>query len=131
MSNATRTPVHPAGRTASVPPRAGGARGTALLSLGLAVLALVAAPVLVLIPVVGFVPPAIAALGLWLGCRALRTSGDDRTLPVLGIAASATVLALTGFVALMWALSVVNPAIGQYTELHRAVGDAVERVLTP
>ncbi|GMA41735.1 hypothetical protein [Mobilicoccus caccae] len=92
-------------------------------------MALVIAPVLILVPVVGFVPPAVAAVGLWLGCRALRRSHGDRSLSVVGVAASATVLALTGFVALMWALSVVNPAVGQYTELHQALRDAMGRLL--
>lgn len=125
MSNITRTPPP---TTAPAPVR-DGSRGLALGSIALAAVALVIAPVLILVPVVGFVPPAVAAVGLWLGCRALRRSHGDRSLSVVGVAASATVLALTGFVALMWALSVVNPAVGQYTELHQALRDAMGRLL--
>lgn len=95
-------------------------QGSAIAALVCSALALLMLP-LVVVPGASLLPPLPAVLGVALGYRALRRSTGSRTWPVVALTASSCALAVTGFVALMWMVFVVDPAIGQYPELHEAV----------
>jgi hypothetical protein len=122
------TPVYEhAGRnTAGAPnrsaPRMG---GVALLLCGLALLS---APLLILIPYIGFIPALGAATAVVIACLALRRGHQRNGTAVSALIVGVALFALLGGVATVWNIIIVNPAISDYDELH-SVLDRIKDLL--
>jgi hypothetical protein len=112
------TPVHQhVDRHAEGAPNASAQRmgGVALLLCGLA---LVSAPLLILVPYIGFLPALVAATAVVIACLALRRGHQRNGMAVAALIVGVALFALLGGVATAWNLMIVNPAISDYDELH-------------
>jgi len=89
--------------------------GVALLLCGLALLS---APLLILVPYIGYLPALVAATAVVIACLALRRGGQRNGTAVSALIVGVALLALLGGVATAWNLMIVNPAISDYDELH-------------
>lgn len=99
--------------------RSAASRG--IIALVLAGAALLSAPVLLLIPYVGFLPALIAAAGAFVAGLGLRGSSRGTGTAVAGLIVAVVVFALLAGIATMWNLVVADPAIRDYDELHEVI----------
>lgn len=97
------------------------AAGKGVLSLVLAAGAMFSAPLLLLIPYVGFLPAIIAGAGIIVAWSGLRGATHGTGLAVTGIILSVVAFALLAGVATVWNVIVADPAIRDYDELHEVV----------
>lgn len=97
------------------------ATSSGILSLILAGVAFLSAPIFLLIPYVGFLPAIIAAAGVVIAIVGLRGSTRGTGTAVAGLIVSVVVFALLAGVATMWNLVVADPAIRDYDELHEVI----------
>jgi len=89
--------------------------GVALLLCGLA---FVSAPLLILVPYIGFLPALVAATAVVIACLALRRGHQRNGMAVSALIVGVALFALLGGVATAWNLMIVNPAISDYDELQ-------------
>ncbi|MDN6304494.1 MAG: hypothetical protein L0J74_01615 [Corynebacterium sp.] len=125
MSNpqsAQGTPVHVYQHNQSSPAPGGkSAIGSGIVALLLCVAAFVTAPLLLLIPYIGFVPALLAAAGVVVAALGLRGSTHGTGTAVTGLIVSVAVFALLAGIATLWNVVVADPAIRDYDELHEVI----------
>ncbi len=92
-----------------------------LISLILAITALILAPLLSFIPIIGFALPIMALCGIVIGFKARRCSESHSSLIPIAITLSALVFIATSLITTWWNLSIVVPAIGDFTELQEVL----------
>lgn len=98
--------------------------GYGIVSLCLAAAAFFTAPFLLLIPVAGFVPAVLAAVGIVVAWLGLRRSERTPGLAIAGSIVSVVLFGLTLSIAILWTLLVVAPAVSDYQQLH----DVIDRI---
>lgn len=108
--------VYQTNAAAGVPQKS--ATGGGVLSLVLAAGGMLSAPLLLLIPYVGFLPALIAGAGIIVAWAGLRGATHGTGLAVTGIIVSVVVFAILAGIATVWNLVVAGPAVGDYDELH-------------
>lgn len=116
-------------RNSAAPAPQGSATGGGVLALVLSGVALLTAPVLLLLPFIGFAPALAAAAGIVLAVTGLRRATHGRGVAVTGLVVSALLFVLLLGAATVWNLGVVDPAIRDYTELHEAIDRVRSTVL--
>lgn len=122
MSAPERPQVHIHQNNQQYPATAGkSATSSGILSLILAGVAFLSAPIFLLIPYAGFLPAIIAAAGVVIAIVGLRGSTRGTGTAVAGLIVSVVVFALLAGVATMWNLVVADPAIRDYDELHEVI----------
>ncbi|UAL30428.1 hypothetical protein K8W59_02565 [Nocardioides rotundus] len=84
-------------------------------------MALLAAPIFLLIPYVGFLPALVAGAGIVVAWTGLRGSTHGAGVAVTGLIVSVVLFALLAGVATMWNVVVADPAIRDYDELHEVI----------
>lgn len=94
------------------------------ISVVLCVAALVVTPVLVLLPIAGFIPALLALGGATVAWLGLRGEANRSSLLVGGLIACTVVFALTASIATMWHATVVVPALTDYEDLGAAMANA-------
>lgn len=92
-----------------------------IIALVLAGVALLSAPVFLLIPYIGFLPALIAGAGALIAGIGLRGSTRGTGAAVAGLIVAVVVFALLAGVATMWNVVVADPAIREYDELHKVI----------
>ncbi|MCQ9384307.1 hypothetical protein NQ038_09730 [Brevibacterium sp. 50QC2O2] len=97
------------------------ATGSGIISLVLAASGMLTAPLLLLIPYVGFVPALIAGAGIIVAWTGLRGATSGTGLAVTGIIASVIVFATLAGIATVWNLVIAGPAVNDYDELHDVI----------
>ncbi len=105
--------------TPGVPPKS--ATGKGVVSMVLAAIALFTAPLLLLIPYIGFLPALIAGAGIIVAWAGLRGATHGTGLAVTGIIVCVVVFAILAGVATVWNLVVADPAVRDYEELHEVI----------
>ncbi|MEL4506083.1 hypothetical protein AAEX63_14760 [Luteococcus sp. H138] len=95
-----------------------------IIALVCAGFALASAPLLLLIPFVGFAPALVAGAGAFIAARSLRRSSERSVVAVSGLVIATLIFALLAGVATFWNLVVAGPAVGDYQELH----DVIEHI---
>ncbi len=83
--------------------------------------ALVAAPLLLLIPYVGFLPAFIAGVGAIVAFHVLRRSPYRTGIATAGLIVAVVVFALLAGIATLWNVLIANPAVRDYQELHDVI----------
>lgn len=114
------TPVHVYQNNTS-PARGKSATGRGIVALVLAAVALLAAPIFLLIPYVGFLPALVAGAGIVVAWTGLRGSTHGTGVAVTGLIVSVVLFALLAGIATMWNVVVAGPAIRDYDELHEVI----------
>ena len=97
------------------------ATSSGILSLVLAGVAFLSAPIFLLIPYIGFLPAIITAAGAVIAIAGLRGSTRGTGTAVAGLIVSVVVFALLAGIATMWNRVIADPAIRDYDELHEVV----------
>ncbi|MBY6687155.1 hypothetical protein HQ305_16475 [Rhodococcus sp. BP-149] len=100
------------------------ARARATRALVCAAIALVSLPVLVFVPLGGFVSAAVGVVGIVAGWRGLHETvpGDPgRGATATGFVVALVVTAVCIVAAVFWTVMVVDPAITQNSDLRRLV----------
>lgn len=97
------------------------ATGSGIISLVLAAGAMLTAPLLLLIPYVGFLPALVAGAGIIVAWTGLRGATSGTGLAVTGIIASVIVFAILAGTATVWNLVIAGPAVSDYDELHDVI----------
>lgn len=92
----------------------------AMVGLVLAVVALVSSPIL-LVPALGFVPAVAAAIGAIVAWLGVRRSNRNTWVAVTALVICVILFGLTASVATAWTFFVVNPAVGDYEQLHEVL----------
>ena len=95
-----------------------------IIALVCAGFALVAAPLLLLVPYIGFVPAVLAGVGAVIAVRALRRSPHSTGIATAGLIVAVVVFALLAGVATLWNVLIADPAVRDYQELH----DVIEHI---
>lgn len=106
------------------PPTGKSAAGKGVIALVLCAAAFLSAPLLILIPYVGFLPAMLAGAAIivaWSGLRG-ATRGDGTA--VTGLIIGVVLFAILAGIATVWNLVVADPAILDYDELH----DIIEHI---
>lgn len=83
--------------------------------------ALVSAPLLLLIPYIGFLPAIIAGVGVLIAIRSLRRSTHRAGIATAGMITAVVVFALLAGVATLWNVLIADPAVRDYHELHDVI----------
>lgn len=97
------------------------AAGSGVLSLVLAAGGMLSAPLLLLIPYVGFLPALIAGAGIIVAWSGLRGATHGTGIATTGIIASVIVFAILAGIATVWNFVVAGPAVSDYDELHEVI----------
>lgn len=97
------------------------AAGSGIISLVLAAGGMLTAPLLLLIPYVGFVPALIAGAGIVVAWGGLRGATSGTGIAVTGIIASVVAFAFLAGIATVWNLVIAGPAVSDYDELHDVI----------
>lgn len=97
------------------------ATGSGVLALVLATVALLSAPIVLLIPYVGFLPALVAGAGIVVAWIGLRGCTHGTGVAVTGLIVCVVLFALLAGIATMWNVVVADPAIRDYEELHEVV----------
>lgn len=97
------------------------AAGAGIVALVLSAAAVLTAPVLLLIPYVGFLPAFIAGAGIVVAGAGLRGSTRNPGLAVTGLIICVVLFALLAGIATVWNGVVAGPAIRDYAELHEVI----------
>lgn len=105
--------------TAGAPQKS--AAGSGVLSLVLAAGGMLSAPLLLLIPYVGFLPALIAGAGIIVAWSGLRGATHGTGIATTGIIASVIVFAILAGIATVWNFVVAGPAVSDYDELHEVI----------
>lgn len=105
--------------TAGAPQKS--AAGSGVLSLVLAAGGMLSAPLLLLIPYVGFLPALIAGVGIIVAWSGLRGATHGTGIATTGIIASVIVFAILAGIATVWNFVVAGPAVSDYDELHEVI----------
>lgn len=122
MSAPEHSQVHTHQNNQTGPPGTGkSATSSGVFALALTGVALLSAPVFLLIPYIGFLPALIAGAGAVVAGLGLRGSSRGTGTAVAGLIVSVVVFALLAGIATMWNLVVAGPAIGDYNELHEVI----------
>lgn len=95
--------------------------GGAVVALALSTAAVLSAPLLLLIPYVGFLPALIAGAGIVVAWASLRGSTHGTGLAVTGLIVSVVLSALLAGLATVWTVVVADPAVRDYEELHEVI----------
>lgn len=116
------TPVHVyQNNTSTAPARGKSATGRGIIALVLAAVALLSAPIFLLIPYIGFLPALVAGAGIVVAWTGLRGSTHGTGVAVTGLIVSVVLFALLAGIATMWNVVVADPAIRDYEELHDVI----------
>lgn len=107
--------------SAAAPVRGKSATRSGILALVLAAVALLSAPIFLLIPYVGFLPALVAGAGIVVAWAGLRGSTQGTGVAVTGLIVSVVLFALLAGIATMWTVVVAGPAIRDYDELHEVI----------
>ncbi|WP_061711847.1 hypothetical protein [Kocuria palustris] len=122
MSTAENHQVHIHQNNLAGPPGTGkSATSSGVFALALAGVAILSAPVFLLIPYIGFLPALIAGAGALVAGLGLRGSSRGTGTAVTGLIVSVIVFALLAGIATMWNLVVADPAIRDYDELQEVI----------
>lgn len=105
--------------TAGAPQKS--AAGSGVLSLVLAAGGMLSAPLLLLIPYVGFLPALIAGAGIIVAWSGLRGATHGTGIATTGIIACVIVFAILAGIATVWNFVVAGPAVSDYDELHEVI----------
>lgn len=97
------------------------ATSSGILSLVLAGVAFLSAPIFLLIPYIGFLPAIIAAAGAVIAIAGLRGSHRGTGTAMAGLIVSVVVFALLAGIVTMWNLVIADPAIRDYDEMHEVI----------
>lgn len=92
-----------------------------VIALILAGVAILSAPIFLLIPYIGFLPALIAAFGAVVAGLGLRGSTRGTGTAMAGLIVSVVVFSLLAGIATMWNLVIADPAIRDYDELHEVI----------
>lgn len=98
----------------------------ATIGLCLAVVTIVSSPLL-LVPAIGFIPAIAAAIGAIVAWLGIRRSDRGTGIAMAALVICVILFGLTASVATAWTILVVNPAFGDYDQLHE-VFDYVKRI---
>lgn len=98
----------------------------ATISFCLATVAIVSSPTL-LVPAIGFVPAIAAAVGAIVAWLGIRRNDRGTGIAMVALVICVILFGLTASVATAWTFFVVNPAFGDYDQLHE-VFDYVKRI---
>lgn len=94
------------------------------ISIVLCLLALMLTPLLVLLPIAGFIPAVLGLVGAVVAWTGLKRAPHRRGPMVTGLIASTVVFALAASIATLWHATVIVPAITDYNDLGTAVTNA-------
>ncbi|MGJ3509835.1 hypothetical protein [Enemella sp. A6] len=104
------------------------AAGKGIASLVLCGVALVCAPMLLLIPYIGFVPGLLALAAVIVAWHGLRSARRGHRTAVAGLIIGVVLLAVFVGIATVWNFMVADPAIRDYDELHE-VFDYIKKLI--
>ncbi|PCC26785.1 hypothetical protein CIK75_01420 [Glutamicibacter sp. BW78] len=93
----------------------------AAIAMGLAVVSLVSTPLLLLFPIIGFLPAIIAAAGVVVAWLGLRKSTRGTAVALVALIFCVVLLGLTASIATLWHVVVVSPAVSDYDQLHQVI----------
>lgn len=92
-----------------------------IVALICAGIALASAPLLMLIPYVGFLPAVIAGGGVLVGWRSLRHSTHRTGIGYTGLITAAVVFVLLAVIETVWNVFIAVPAVRDYQELQDVI----------
>lgn len=114
--------LHAHQNNASTAPIGGkSATGSGVLALVLATVALLSAPIFLLIPYVGFLPALAAGAGAFVSWSGLLGCTHGTGIAITGLIVSVVLFAVLAGIATMWNVVVAEPAIRDYEQLHEVV----------
>lgn len=115
-------PVHVYQHNQAAPQALGKSATTSgIIALLLCAGAFLAAPLLLLIPYIGFLPALLAGAGIIVAGLGLRGSNRGTGIAVTGLIISVIVFALLAGVATLWNVMIADPAVRDYEELHEVI----------
>ncbi|MBT2486193.1 MULTISPECIES: hypothetical protein [unclassified Microbacterium] len=103
------------------PPSGKSAAGKGVIALVLCAAAFLSAPMLILIPYVGFVPAVLAGAAIIVAWSGLRGATHGNGTAVTGLIIGVVLFAVFAGIATVWNLVVADPAIRDYDQLHEVI----------
>lgn len=97
------------------------ATGKGVIALVLCAAAFISAPLLLLIPYVGFLPALLAGAAVVIAWCALRGAPRGNGTAATGLILGVVLFAFLAGIATVWNLVVADPAIRDYDELHGVI----------
>lgn len=122
------TPIHVHQNHQPEPVRAKSATGKGIVALVLCTAAFLSAPLLILIPYVGFLPGLLAAAAVIVAWAGLRGSSRGNGTAVTALIIGVVLFAILAGIATVWNVVVADPAIRDYEQLHEAIDHIMDLV---
>lgn len=115
------TPVHVHQHHQPAPAPGKSATGSGIIALALCAAAFLTAPLLILIPYIGFLPALLAGAAIIVAAAGLRGSTRGNGTAVTGLIVGVVLFAILAGIATVWNVVVADPAIRDYDELHDVI----------